>query len=550
MASKLLKEYLACKESGFNAGTNALHAKCHSPGYHTRIADGTLIRSTRENMEYALACLDSREPALLERAMRTVTAVLDMQDRDPLSKSYGIWPWFMEEPIEKMSPPDWNWADFIGAAIIVMLSRHAGRLPESFRKRLEEALGHAARSIFRRNVDPGYTNIAIMGGCVVSAAGELLAEPWLLDYGRRRLKAVVELAKFHGAFNEFNSPTYTIVAIEECERLLAVVKDQEARQRAVELLEIAWGTVSEHFHAPSSQWCGPHARAYSDRLTARTAAWIAERTGAKIEAHPSMRTEGIDRIDPIPAVPCPAKFKPRFTDAPADATIRSRFFRKEPESASSWACSWMDAEACLGSMNAGSFWNQSRPLIGYWASKEDPAAVFRLKALKDGRDFCAGRTRIAQEGPDALAVCDFATGTGDFHPTLDRTSDGIFPCSDLRFRFELDANGASVEELEGKSWKLSAGGRCALIKAGPSSFDGKELEWKAGAEGSKVFLDAVCPAPQGGSLRIEDLGKTLIVAGVSLMRADAKAQSGQVESSGGAASWTPRKGVSLRTPLP
>jgi len=548
MSSKLLKGYLAFKEPSFNPETGAVHAECHSPGYHTKVKDGTIIRSTRENMEYALACMDSGDAKLFERAQRTASTVLDMQDRDPLSKSFGIWPWFMEEPIEKMSPPDWNWADFIGAVIIVMLSRHGARLPESFRRRLEDALGDAACSIFRRNVDPGYTNIAIMGGCVSSGAGEILSEPRFLSYGRKRLKAVVELAKFHGAFNEFNSPTYTVVAIEECERLLAVVKDPEARARAQELLDIAWGTVSEHFHAPSAQWCGPHARAYTDRLTARTAAWLAERTGARIEPHPTMKSDEIGRIDPVPAVPCPAKFAAKFSESPSPSTRRSRFFRKEPDSASSWATCWMDSEACLGSMNAGSFWNQARPLLGYWRSKADPAAVFRVKCLKDGRDFCAGRVRVAQEGPNALAVCDFAPGTGDFHPTLDKPSDGRFPCSDLRIRFELDAADSSVESGGEGLWHLSSGGRTALVAAGESVFDGRNVEWKPGREGAKAFVDAICPPPEGGSLRIEDLAMTRVVAGASLRAAGEEASCGSPKTGLQEISWQPREGESVSLP--
>ena len=38
---------------------------------------------------------------------KIIGKVLSLQDTDPSSKTYGIWPWLLEEPLEQMSPPDW-----------------------------------------------------------------------------------------------------------------------------------------------------------------------------------------------------------------------------------------------------------------------------------------------------------------------------------------------------------------------------------------------------------------------------------------------------------
>ena len=62
-----------------------------------------------------------------------------------------------------------------------------------------------------------------MGAGVTLAAGELLDEPRFADYGRRRLRNIVEHIEHHGGFNEYNSPTYTIVTLAECERMLQLV---------------------------------------------------------------------------------------------------------------------------------------------------------------------------------------------------------------------------------------------------------------------------------------------------------------------------------------
>jgi hypothetical protein len=34
---------------------------------------------------------------------------------------YGIWPWLAEESLAEMAPPDWNWADFCGMRLALVL---------------------------------------------------------------------------------------------------------------------------------------------------------------------------------------------------------------------------------------------------------------------------------------------------------------------------------------------------------------------------------------------------------------------------------------------
>ena len=55
-------------------------------------------------------------------------------------------------------------------------------------RRSSDSILHAARSIVRRNVGPGYTNIALMGTYVTLVAGERFATPDLADYGQQRLR--------------------------------------------------------------------------------------------------------------------------------------------------------------------------------------------------------------------------------------------------------------------------------------------------------------------------------------------------------------------------
>ena len=76
-----------------------------------------------------------------------------------------------------MSPPDWNWADFCGTRLIEIAMSHRDRLPEELARRLDAGIKHACRSIMRRDVKPGYTNISLMGTHCVAGEGYRFAMP-------------------------------------------------------------------------------------------------------------------------------------------------------------------------------------------------------------------------------------------------------------------------------------------------------------------------------------------------------------------------------------
>ena len=115
------------------------------PDYHTRVPQGAWVHPTRESLDYALELLRSGRKG---QAAAIVSEVLSLQDTDPTSKTYGIWPWLLEEPLAEMDPPDWNWADFCGARLAQLLVEHAGDLPEDL---IQEARGRASATLRPRS---------------------------------------------------------------------------------------------------------------------------------------------------------------------------------------------------------------------------------------------------------------------------------------------------------------------------------------------------------------------------------------------------------------
>ena len=482
--SSALAAHLAECDTRYSSEYQMIGRSWSSPGYHTRVPDGVWVHPTRDSLEYALALLIAGGEANNARAAGIVRKVVSLQDADPTHATYGIWSWLMEESLTEMAPPDWNWADFLGALLAQMLVDHVGQLPADLAGAMRISLGHAAWAIFRRNVGPSYTNIAVMGGCVAAAAGEILDEPRLTEYGRRRLSNIVAHAEYHGGFNEYNSPTYTMVVVRECERALQLLEDSAARAHAQSLLTMAWRTIAEHYHPATGQWAGPHSRAYSDLLNEDT------RTSLLIGAGLVENDGSVLQL--IIPQPCPADVAERFRllPGPEVETVRS-FIRSDEVYGSRSGTTWLADDVCLGSVAYEDFWTQRRCLIGYWRLPAGPPAVLRMRFLHDGRDFASAAGHHVQARNRVLSGLGLLTNRGDWHVHLDRPDDGVFVAEDLRVRYELVAEGASVRQVAEECFEMTAGEYRAMVHPAAGLFVDRAVRWVCGEDEGKAYVDGI-----------------------------------------------------------
>lgn len=499
----------AAAPSVYDPRWRLMTGSAYGTGYHTRLEPGTPVHPIRESVYEAVRLLASGDDA---QAFALIDGVLVHQDVDPYAPTYGIWPWFADEPLSEMAPPDWNWADFIGTQLCEVLVRFGDRLPAVLKARVEDALGHAAWSIFRRNIQPGYTNIAIMGAVVAAAAGEILGEARLLAYGRRRLAVFLAQTEEVGGFAEYNSPTYTIVALEEVERVMRLVRDAEVRVVAERLRRIAWTMIAEHWHPGTGEWAGPHARAYGDRVSSGLTATLAHKTG-RITVGSGAEAADWAVLGPL----CPEDLARRFASLPERQTeIRRRFSRNADPAKEIVGTTWMDGDACLGTVNRGTTWTQSRAVLGYWRIEGHPAAVLRVRLLKDGRDFASGVLLTAQSANRALVSLGLATDQGDWHCSLDRPADGAFTVSDLRLRITLEGHGATILQ-DGDGWLLRAGAGSARIRLPAANrFDGASVGGEPGQADAAAHLDLVLMTSSARRVRPADLGAVCVGLGIEV----------------------------------
>ena len=503
-----------------------------TPGYHTRIPDGARVHPTRDSADYAIACLARDDAEHRARGGEVIDALLALQDADPMSRWFGLWGWVAEEPASAMDPADYNWADFIGARLAQALVQFGDRLGEERRGRVLAALDRAAMCIYRRNSDVGYTNIAVMGAGVCGVAGELLGRPVLLDYGRAKLRAVLELARRVGTFSEYNSPTYTLVALEECERIMALARDGDLRETALSLHREAWRIIAEHWHPGTLQWAGPHGRAYSDRLQLRTRRRLAAAVGASL----GLGDGGGERVASlVPVLPCPEEFRPRFTEPIAQPRTVTTDLGHDVDGVRKVASTWLAPTCCLSCVTREHTWTQRRQVLAYWPAGGglDDTAVFKVQWLMDGREMPGMRIAAAHEANRALLALYPLHGCGAWHPIFHAPPDSAFDVRDLRLRFALHARDAHADALSPARFELAAGDhRVRLDLPESMTFDGRPVQPTITRDTGCAAVDIPCvEAPRrvdfvnlrvqlAAALQLLPPGMQAVDAGVTLTARD------------------------------
>jgi hypothetical protein len=480
------------QDERYDASEKMIRRPFSSPGYHTTLKGG-YVHPTRDSLGYAVALLDSGQRERLGRACEILRRVIALQDQDPNSRTYGIWSWFMEEPLEKMSPPDWNWADFCGAQLLAVALDHMERLPEQLQGQLRDSIIHAAYSIKRRNVGPGYTNIAIMGTYVTLVAGELFENAELFEYGKARLRRFYDYTFEKGSFSEYNSPTYTVVAVEEIARMARDVKDADAQKLISELNRFAWRHLARRFHPPSRQWSGPHSRCYRTLLGEGTLAFIQRATAGKVRFVDQTRAWESLNACRLRAE-CPAELFGYFTELNEPRLEVEVFNKGGAGSHDIVGTTYLTADYSLGSVNIGDLWNQRRPVLAYWQTEKGPAAMW-IRCLHDGYDYSSASIFCVQDKADVLGAVVFATDRGDTHISLDRIKDATIRAKDLRVRLQFEG---ALDDLRlpekfevGRAAGFTSGALSACFQVPHAVFGRNSMTTEVGRNRREAWIDVV-----------------------------------------------------------
>lgn len=438
---ELFERYMDSLDARYDADVRMTHSWRGANGYHSKLSECT-VHAIRENFVYAKNLLRRDAEGDRARAYSVLYRVLPLQDIDPSRNTYGIWSYYLEEWLEEMDEPDWNWADFNGKDLLIMLRECDDALTDDLKARMKDAIWHACCAIIKRNVNPHYTNISVMGSYVTRVAGEMFGWDEVAEYGKQRLKGLYDYNKGNGSFSEFNSPTYTFVVVGDLCDLIADVEDADCKRMAEELADMAWETVALHYHKATGQMAGPHYRAYTYLL--------ADSTRVSIERALDHKVRLVKDYDALKNgcgynanLRCPEKYVPYFTENCGERILDQTFAHNQ------MAYTYMNDTYTLGTLHIENMWNQHRDVLGYFGTADEPFA-FCLKCTHDDWDYCSAVAGSVQDKGRVLSVIGFMTNGGDTHINLDKVKDATIQAKDLRLEWEFYGNIDKLDVTEGE----------------------------------------------------------------------------------------------------
>ncbi|HSC55353.1 MAG TPA: hypothetical protein VLC98_17095 [Phnomibacter sp.] len=473
-------------DKNYDAKEKMLTKKLEGWNYHTDATSGN-FHDTRASLWYAIKLLDYGGKQYTQRAIQIIDACLALQDTASRSGTRGVWPYFKEEPLAtKKAPVDYNWADFNAVSLLDIWIEHNDVLPQPLQAKMKRAMILAAQSIQRRNVGPSYTNIAIMGTYVTYVVSRLFDEQGMQQYADKRLKTFYDYTISRGGFEEYNSPTYTIVALDELNRMQRHIKEPSALAMIDSLYAMSWTMIARHYHQPTGQWVGPHSRAYSPVVDANFSSTLHEASGGKVGTLSKSYTGDFKMTHKIPSYLLPYFLMPNYPRTESDVFVTSTPQVK--------GTAYMTSKYAVATANRASLWNQRHPLLMYWGN-EKSTGYCQLKFLHDFYDFSSASFYSAQDKNKVLAGINFITNGGDKHISIDRLRNGVFKAKDLRLRFEFDGGqpfgNLQLPTAVLDAFHFSAGELSFYIQPYVLEFGDLKGNWETGTDGKHKWIDFV-----------------------------------------------------------
>ncbi len=456
--------------------------------YHRDATSGTL-HEIRGSMVYALGLLNSGDDAFRNRAYGILERCIALQDTVTGSPTRGIWGYYLEEPLPtKKSPPDFNMADFNSVTLLDVWMSHGPNLPQALQTAVQRSLVLAAQSIKKRNMGPNYTNIAVMGSYVTYMVGHLFGLPEFQQYGQKRIETLYGYTLKKGGFTEYNSPTYTLTALEDLNRMQQHVVEPGAKQMVDSLYNLAWSILARHYHKPTGQWAGPHSRAYRSLVTPGFYNLLHEASNGQLF---TVNEKAVDwgnygRL----RHQIPTYLMAYFTRPTYPRTERDVFEIDAPQIVGT---SYLTDRFALASSNRSSLWNQRRPLLAYWGTVERPHYL-QVRFLHDDYDFSSAGFYSQQKDGQVLAAINLNTKGGDKHINLDVLKDGTVQARDFRIRFEfgnISPDSLRVPTGINEPLELKIDGLFINLNLFTAAFNGTTGRWEKGGKGTTAWLDFV-----------------------------------------------------------
>jgi hypothetical protein len=447
----------------------------------------TVMHEVLASLNYAVSLLDVGEKQYTQRAFDVLEKTTLTQDQDPNSKSCGVWPYYMEEPLAtKKSVIDLNWADFCAVRLLDVWMGHQDELPVALKPVIKNALVLAANAIQRRDCSPNYTNIAVMGTYVTYMVSHIFTLEDMKIYARNRLKRFYDYTLDKGGFSEYNSPTYSIVALDEIYRMKSHIVEPSDKLMVDSLYSIDWKMIATHYHRPTGQWAGPHSRSYGPLTGNSFYGLLNEASNGKIFTDADDRRGDAKIKHRIPEYLLPYFLSPNYP-----RTETNIFDKIDPQIIGT--C-YMTDHYVLSTTSISSLWNQRHPFLVYWGSVQAPKFL-QVQFLHDDFDFSSAYFFSRQVENKVLAAINFFSTGGDKHISIDRLKEGKFVAKDLRLRFKF-GNVDNPDKLflptsDNEQFSITLDNLKFNLQLCYAEFENLKGHWEKGGDGKSSWIDYV-----------------------------------------------------------
>jgi hypothetical protein len=341
---------------------------------------------------YALALLLRGDEGDAARAARTIDAVVATQYDAPGTSWHGTFARFLEWPDPADGAREWvdydpNWRQFIGTTFGLVLSDHAPAIPADLTDRMVAATDFAVRGEPLGRVAAWYSNIALMKAWLEVDHGTRTGDAALVAAGEALAGEVVERFDRHGAFEEYNSPTYYGIDLYALRLWRTRSPSASLRAWGARLEEAVWDDVGRFHHAGLRNLAGPWSRSYGMDMHRYLGAlglftWAA--LGRDVAPVPD--PDGpYEHSHDLFLGGCVALLGADISPAVADAHRRfegPRLVRRQISSdPDRVATAWLDHDLAIGAEAGAGFaaWGQHHPAVIQWRAPDGTVAWLRVR---------------------------------------------------------------------------------------------------------------------------------------------------------------------------
>ena len=247
------------------------------------------IHMIRETSWYALGLVLRDGPSDAERAEVALRAIAAQQYNEPGTVWHGTFARFPESPRPRPGAVEWvdydpNWRQFIGTAL-ALIRRHR----PSTSPLVDAAIELAVDGEPPDRVGAWYSNIALMRAWLDAETGRAAQ-------GEELAASVVELFDRHGAFHEYNSPTYYGIDLFALGLWRSYPPTPAFAAWGDHLEAALWRDIGRYWHAGigTGNLAGPYSRAYGMDMGAYAAnlgLWLWDTLGPERAPFPDTATD-------------------------------------------------------------------------------------------------------------------------------------------------------------------------------------------------------------------------------------------------------------------